>query len=802
MRIKMVNRFMQHRIFISILWIVTVVFFFIIFLPLPGPINTGLDPSWQYAISYASSVKLAYGKDIIFTYGPLGYLIHGAVIDGNFWAITLFRCFIHFALFIVFVTELTKLYRSKKWINLSALILTIFLFYIFGAETDYAILFIFLIIIPYESSLNKKYHLVLYSLFMGAIAGFCLTTKFSLGICTIGSGILYYGGNIAGNIKQRKISVKYLYQLAVFTIVALWTTSIILDGLSKENASLVNYLKNYLTLSSGYSSAMSYAASQWEVAYALLQVILILFLLITTAKNKHNSIGYSACLAFVLWITFKHGFIRQDGHIVIFVKFIPLLVYLCLRNEVRLGRKMLFGHLVQHLTLLTLFIYLLVPSPFGQHLPNYLVSIKQIVSFTNFYNKLKFSLNLTKYKDIILKSSQENLSEMKLPSDVLKALQNKPLDIVPWEISLIPANNLTWQPRPVFQSYSAYTSSLDKINSESLVRNNPENILYHFSSIDKRHPFFDEPETFFNMFCNYHISSQFPDFISTEKLNQIIILERRKHSISSEAKKVNTFSMRWNEYTIVENRDKELVRAKIKIKYSMIGKMYKTLFRSPPVSINLTYADGQERSYRIIPENANNGVIISHLPRSSNEALRLFQGELPIQVKSFSFSNVNHFLYKPQIEGDLVSYRLLDSSIKQNKPLIDWFTLDNISFVSELANKYNGCVDNASKKHKIKHTNIISLNGWAVMQKPEQQKLIILITCDTDNTCLGMTETGDSRPDVSNYFKQSTYSNSGWSISLGAHALPKGVHDIKAWIYEVETNKAIPLNGVYKILIK
>jgi hypothetical protein len=796
---------MKHRIFISLLWIVTAIFIFIIFLPLPGPIYTGLDPSWQYAISYASSEKLAYGKDIIFTYGPLGYLIHGAVIDGNFWAITLFRCFIHFALFIVFVTELTKLYRSKKWLHLSALILTIVLFYIFGAETDYAILFIFLIIIPYESSLNKKYHLVLYSLFMGAIAGFCLTTKFSLGICTIGSGILYYGGNLAGNIKQRKNSVKYSSQLAIFTIAALWTTSIILDGLSKENASLADYLKNYLTLSSGYSSAMSYAASQWEVAYALLQVILILFLLITTAKNKHNPIGYSVCLAFVLWITFKHGLIRQDVHIVFFVKFMPLLAYLCLRNEVRLGQKMFFGHLVQYLTLLTLFIYLFVPSPFGQHLPNYLVNIKQIVSFTNFYNKLKYSLDLTKYKDIILKSSQENLSEMKLPSDVIKALQNKPLDIVPWEISLIPANNLTWQPRPVFQSYSAYTSSLDNINSESLVRNNPENIIYHFSSIDKRHPFFDEPETFFNMFCNYHISSQFPDFISTEKLNQIIILERRKYSISSEAKKVNTFSMRWNEYTIVENRDKELVRAKIRIKYSMIGKMYKTLFRSPPVSINLTYADGQERSHRIIPENANNGVIISHLPRSSNEALRLFQGELPIQVKSFSFSNVNPLLYKSQIEGDLISYRLLDTSIKQKKPLIDWFTLDNISFVSELTDKYNGFINYKSKNNKVKvvkHAGIIFLDGWAAMQKEEQQKLLILITYDANNTCLGMTETGDSTPDVPDLLKQSTYSHSGWSIGFGAHALPKGVHDIKAWIYEVETNKAIPLDGVYKILIK
>lgn len=796
---------MKYKIFISIPWVVAAVYFFVVYLPLPGPIYTGLDPSWQYAISYASSKGLVYGKDIIFTYGPLGYLISGAVIDSNFWTITLFRCFIHLALFVILATELIKFYRRERWIDFSVLIFAAFVFFVFDADADYTILFIYLIILNYEDFLKKKYQLVLYSLFMGVVAGFCLTTKFSLGICTMGAGILYYGGNIAGNSKQRENIIKYLYQLFPFVIAVLCTASIILDRLSNENASLFDYLKNSLEISSGYSSAMSSTASSWEVVCALLQVILVLALLITTAKNKHHLIGYNLSLAFVLWITFKHGFIRQDMHVLFFVRFIPLLVYLCLRNEVRLQEKWFFGRLVLLLMLVPLFIYLFIPSPFGQRLPNYTAGIRHMTSFTNFYTKLKYCLNLSKYKDIILKSSQENLSAMKLPSDVIKALQNKPIDVVPWEISLIPANNLTWQPRPVFQSYSAYTGSLDKINSESLIYNKPDNIIYHFSSIDKRHPFFDEPETFFNMFCNYHISSQFPDFISTEKLNQMIILERRKYPISSEAKKVNTFSMRWNEYIIVENRDKELVRAKIKIKYSIIGKIYKTLFRNPPVSINLTYVDGQERYYRIIPENANNGVIISHLPRSSNEALKLFQGELPIQVKSFSFSNVNPLLYRPQIEGDLVSYSLLDAAFEQKKPLIDWFKLDNIIYVSDLTDTYNGFMDSASINNKIKvfkHADIISLNGWAVRQKEEQQKLLILITYDANNTCLGITETGDSRPDVSKHFKQPSFSHSGWSIGFDAHALPKGAHDIKAWIYEVETNKAIPLDGVYKILIK
>ncbi|GCL40117.1 hypothetical protein SR1949_52510 [Sphaerospermopsis reniformis] len=84
---KINNKVLNYKTFIPILGFILTGYCFIIFLPLPYGINIGLDPSWQYAISYASSEKLTYGKDIIFTYGPLGYLIHGAVIDTNFWFI-------------------------------------------------------------------------------------------------------------------------------------------------------------------------------------------------------------------------------------------------------------------------------------------------------------------------------------------------------------------------------------------------------------------------------------------------------------------------------------------------------------------------------------------------------------------------------------------------------------------------------------------------------------------------------------------------------------------------------------------
>src|SRR3954469_22853519 len=42
-----------------------------LFVKVPG---TGLDPSWNIAIHLALKYDLVFGKDFVFTYGPLGFL--------------------------------------------------------------------------------------------------------------------------------------------------------------------------------------------------------------------------------------------------------------------------------------------------------------------------------------------------------------------------------------------------------------------------------------------------------------------------------------------------------------------------------------------------------------------------------------------------------------------------------------------------------------------------------------------------------------------------------------------------------
>ncbi|NET54869.1 MAG: hypothetical protein F6K47_01270 [Symploca sp. SIO2E6] len=372
---------------------VLVVYLFIIFLPLPWGIGVGLDPSWTYGISRAAADKLIFGRDIIFTYGPFGYLVQGAALEDNFFAIAFFRIGAHLACLGVTVAKLGQL---KTNLQKLALVISVLFTYLINFTTDYRVIFTFLILLSWDNILNNK-SIRWWSLGLGAIAGFCLLTKFTVGVSTVGALILLLLGNLYNSLRsqsnvelsilalvdaiiaatsvaflflnpypllslhkllicaalagvfgtttwfiERQQSRKQLSQVTEETRTTkfnnltrqlfgwrgfywVYSLSLLITVLASE-PSLLAFIATSLDVSSGYSSAMSGVASPWEVRCALLGVVFVLALLRVLARE--NSLGFSLSLAFLLWLTFKHGFVRQDGHVLIFIFSLPLIVSL------------------------------------------------------------------------------------------------------------------------------------------------------------------------------------------------------------------------------------------------------------------------------------------------------------------------------------------------------------------------------------------------------------------------------------------------------------------------------------------
>ncbi len=51
----------------------------------PYPAGTGLGPSWQLGLTQASLSGLVFGRDVVFTYGPLSYLAVGVGVGPFYW---------------------------------------------------------------------------------------------------------------------------------------------------------------------------------------------------------------------------------------------------------------------------------------------------------------------------------------------------------------------------------------------------------------------------------------------------------------------------------------------------------------------------------------------------------------------------------------------------------------------------------------------------------------------------------------------------------------------------------------------
>ena len=78
-------------------------------------VTPGLDPSWHYILNIAGTKGLKFGTDIVFTYGPLGFVC-SAMNFGNNIAITA-AVYIFAVLLLVFMLiGALRRFEGKGWI--------------------------------------------------------------------------------------------------------------------------------------------------------------------------------------------------------------------------------------------------------------------------------------------------------------------------------------------------------------------------------------------------------------------------------------------------------------------------------------------------------------------------------------------------------------------------------------------------------------------------------------------------------------------------------------------------------------
>ncbi|MBI4229468.1 MAG: hypothetical protein HY608_01400, partial [Planctomycetes bacterium] len=268
-----------------------------------------LDESWHQALHYAVVQGWQAGRDYVFSLGPLGFLYARAYEPRLFgirvgWAVLIAS--VAATVFLLSASQLVGRYRRglflvTLWIFCSIPDVVLMLVLLFGTR---------LLLRPERP---KPGWLGLWILLCSVLA----LIKFSLFV----QACLCVGALAASLVRRGRWRQGILcLASAAMSVMALWI------GIGQAILNFPGYLRGSFSLAAGYDGAMALAGASREVHLALVAMAAcVAGLLVGVDRPKHASRREDRLLDALgvsfLFLAWKHGFVRQDGHVLVFFSF-------------------------------------------------------------------------------------------------------------------------------------------------------------------------------------------------------------------------------------------------------------------------------------------------------------------------------------------------------------------------------------------------------------------------------------------------------------------------------------------------
>lgn len=406
--------------------------------------RAGLDPSWCYAINEAVERGLVFGRDMIFTFGPMGSVYSTAYGPGTdfqmLWGSGLYV--IGFAI----TVHLSAPVKRQWW----AVLLPVLLCLLFTRDVLFLVLpfFLLLAVTRVTAHPNSRYYL-------RATPGVVL----ALAVATYAMGL---GPLVKGSFSGVVLPVGGLTFLMLWSsqkraalgFAALLLLSVCLNwiGAGQDLKDLPQFFLAQGPIISGYTNAMSQGGPVDAVVYILLASALVLGLFSHALLRAFGSRAWMLVLgmAFTLFVAFKAGFVRQDGHVLVTIGVLLMLSY---------GMS-LYANVIAVIAtwgaMVTVWC-LIAPGNFDRT-PRFVwneVAAHWVNTISGIHQRIA-------HPERFLEQYEEAKEKIRLDHPL--PLTTGTVDLYPTELSTIFAHDMNWSGRPIPQSYSVYDTSLDDKN--------------------------------------------------------------------------------------------------------------------------------------------------------------------------------------------------------------------------------------------------------------------------------------------------------------------------------------------------
>lgn len=574
--------------------------------------NTEFDPSWRYFLNIANVEGLKFGRDIYFTYGPLGYLCYLMKLPENtlyYWGgVAIWFCVFGMHLWLLY--RLYRAYTAGK-IGGMAVALSFFVYLAgYSAPTSDNYLLYLAVLSAVLWSAGAGY--------VAAIPNILLALMFFGKFSTFTSGIAFFVlfGFFSTVFCKRWKS----FLLFVPALVSMPVLYLIYCPSFK---SLAGYVSGILKLSDGWMLTMQWdqvvdgAELRWLIAIMVCYVILLAGSLLADYKSSTVILACSASMFFVYkYATTRHGlkvglwlFAMLFSAVVLSVNWEELW------KKCRSGKPMLAaaGAVMVGAVFCT--------GALSAH------------ALQNNTGKVKEAL-LTKaerYTHLNTDSvSPEFIAQNQLPEEIVSLVGDRTITVYPWRNgygAVYPEWDMVWYPS--VQNGNEYIPWMDsKVADWFESEKAAECILLTNDNIDSHIRYLDNPLTWDAIRRNYEVKKTAGAFsllkrVPAKKEPELVLLETKEYPIGEKIE-----------------CPPEADYVKIKPELTLEGKLKKFLYHVGVVNMDAFCEDGSTLSGRLVVPNLPSGFWLEKTPETLEELEAVLNRQEAAGIEAFCLNGM------------------------------------------------------------------------------------------------------------------------------------------------------------------
>jgi hypothetical protein len=469
-------------------------------------VGTGLDPSWGLGLHMAHAQNLAFGRDVMWTFGPLGFLVAPTMaypVTGllAFW----FRIPVFTAIAWLVLRQLRTLcegligWRARVATGVSIVLAFPITWLLIGSLGGGGNIIVAIYVIAATFAVRAVLTDTTISAralgFAAVASAFALLIRFDTGLVGVLLTLLVALDRKVG--WQRVIALLGMF---VLTVIGVWVL------LGQPISTLGPYVYGSVELGRGYGGGMAWSAhSSWTTPASIVAVVTTALSVAFSGRVRRLSIFGICALAGLALTTFQQSFGRYDsGHVL-------RLIVLCSAIVLLFATRRSF--IPSALTMAFLLVVGLSLNDVGQPFPKLgwprgeVPFAHPTTGFRYAWRTVEFTLSGARRNERIKREHDRLGPMLAIPENVRAVARGKTVHVDPLEASAVWIYGWKWRPLPVFQTYQANTPMLDRLNARALTSSSPTRapqvVLTQNTAIDGRVPRWTPPESMLAMVCWY-----------------------------------------------------------------------------------------------------------------------------------------------------------------------------------------------------------------------------------------------------------------------------------------------------------